>query len=198
MEWHIWKRYNEFKDFHHQLLGLMPNLSIRLPPKQIFGRFQTEFIHRRRIQLEKYMNDLKEHMKIVNSVQFRSFLLIHSSKEMAQIQCECGADLKLMSGSKIWRAYGSNGDSNILCNLCKGEIGHNQRGYHCTKKQSVSHQYGYDLCTLCAPKRVNQANGVTFGPMSAPQSPPPIDLIQNQRSCGSLDNYQFQRTNKEL
>ena len=53
----------------------MPDLPARLPPKQHFGRFKPGFIQQRRVQLQKYIDDIKHHPGIVNSSEFRNFLI---------------------------------------------------------------------------------------------------------------------------
>eukprot|EP01083_Nonionella_stella_P071393 191719_1 len=80
LKWQLWKRYNQFETLHKQLVRLVPDLAARLPPKQHFGRFKPGFIQQRRVQLQRYIDEIKHHPGIVNSNEFRNFLMPTSSR----------------------------------------------------------------------------------------------------------------------
>lgn len=65
LKWQLWKRYNQFETLHKQLIRIVPDLPAKLPPKQYLGRFKAGFIQQRRVQLQKYVDDIKHHPGIL-------------------------------------------------------------------------------------------------------------------------------------
>jgi sorting nexin-13 len=56
--WFVKRRYSNFERLHRQLKEI-PNYNLQLPPKRIFSSSTEDaFVHRRCIQLDKYLQDL--------------------------------------------------------------------------------------------------------------------------------------------
>ena len=69
------RRFKHF-DWLHARIGNKFSVMVfgALPDKQMSGRFEEDFIERRRLALERYMNRLARHPVISQSTVFQHFL----------------------------------------------------------------------------------------------------------------------------
>lgn len=72
--WSVLRRYSEFDTLHSNIKSNIK--CIKLPPKKI--RKSDEFLHSRKNELEKYLNDVKEAVKENVPVELVKFLELDS------------------------------------------------------------------------------------------------------------------------
>ena len=72
--WSVLRRYSEFDTLHSNIKSNIKG--IKLPPKKI--RKSDEFLHSRKNELEKYLNDVKEAVKKDIPVELVKFLELDS------------------------------------------------------------------------------------------------------------------------
>ncbi|CAM9663012.1 unnamed protein product, partial [Phaeothamnion confervicola] len=69
------RRYKDFVWLHERLGEEFPGIIMPpLPEKMVMGRFDTEFIEKRRKELERFLNRLATHEELSGSGYFRTFL----------------------------------------------------------------------------------------------------------------------------
>ncbi|KAH7114232.1 PXA domain-containing protein [Dendryphion nanum] len=73
--WVITRRYSEFHELHKGLRAKFPQVrNLELPRRQMVLKLQKDFLHKRRLGLEKYLRDLLLIPAVCRSRDFRSFL----------------------------------------------------------------------------------------------------------------------------
>ncbi|KAI7750530.1 hypothetical protein M8C21_008703, partial [Ambrosia artemisiifolia] len=78
--WLVKRRYRNF-DRLHQYLKNLPNYKLQLPPKRIFSSSTEDaFVHKRCIQLNKYLQDLLSIANIAEQQEVWDFLSMSSKK----------------------------------------------------------------------------------------------------------------------
>jgi sorting nexin-9/18/33 len=76
------RRYKQFDWLHERLTDKYPNLCVpQLPDKAVTGRFEEEFIKKRQVQLELWLNRMSLHPVINQSEVFIHFLQCKESDE---------------------------------------------------------------------------------------------------------------------
>ncbi|KAL0802626.1 hypothetical protein Bca101_057802 [Brassica carinata] len=72
--WFVKRRYSNFERLHRQLKEI-PNYNLQLPPKRIFSSSTEDaFVHRRCIQLDKYLQDLLSIANVAEQHEVLDFL----------------------------------------------------------------------------------------------------------------------------
>ncbi|CAH8350034.1 unnamed protein product [Eruca vesicaria subsp. sativa] len=72
--WFVKRRYSNFERLHRQLKEI-PNYNLQLPPKRIFSSSTEDaFVHRRCIQLDKYLQDLLSIANVAEQHEVWDFL----------------------------------------------------------------------------------------------------------------------------
>ncbi|CAG7900913.1 unnamed protein product [Brassica rapa] len=72
--WFVKRRYSNFERLHRQLKEI-PNYNLQLPPKRIFSSSTEDaFVHRRCIQLDKYLQDLLSIANVAEQYEVWDFL----------------------------------------------------------------------------------------------------------------------------
>ncbi|ESQ50949.1 hypothetical protein EUTSA_v10022527mg [Eutrema salsugineum] len=72
--WFVKRRYSNFERLHRQLKEI-PNYNLQLPPKRIFSSStEDSFVHRRCIQLDKYLQDLLSIANVAEQHEVWDFL----------------------------------------------------------------------------------------------------------------------------
>ncbi|KAF2034844.1 hypothetical protein EK21DRAFT_55251 [Setomelanomma holmii] len=73
--WVISRRYSEFHDLNKRLRGKFPQVrNLEFPRRQMMLKLQKDFLHKRRIGLEKYLRELLLIPAVCRSRELRSFL----------------------------------------------------------------------------------------------------------------------------
>ncbi|XP_071691773.1 uncharacterized protein [Rutidosis leptorrhynchoides] len=76
--WFVKRRYRNFERLHRQLKDI-PNYTLHLPPKRIFSSSTEDaFVHRRCIQLDKYLQDLLSIANVAEQHEVWDFLSLSS------------------------------------------------------------------------------------------------------------------------
>lgn len=73
--WAIARRYSEFHDLHQRLRNIYPAVrSLDFPRRRLVLKLQREFLHKRRVSLEKYLRELLRLPAVCRSRDLRAFL----------------------------------------------------------------------------------------------------------------------------
>ncbi|KAJ4408765.1 tRNA (guanine-N(7)-)-methyltransferase (tRNA(m7G46)-methyltransferase) [Didymella pomorum] len=73
--WVISRRYSEFHELHKNLRAKFPQVrNLDFPRRQMMLKLQKDFLHKRRIGLEKYLRELLQIPSVCRSRELRSFL----------------------------------------------------------------------------------------------------------------------------
>ncbi|KAF1915193.1 PXA domain-containing protein [Ampelomyces quisqualis] len=73
--WVISRRYSEFHDLYKRLRGKFPQVrNLEFPRRQMMLKLQKDFLHKRRIGLEKYLRELLLIPAVCRSRELRAFL----------------------------------------------------------------------------------------------------------------------------
>ncbi|PVI03826.1 hypothetical protein DM02DRAFT_652240 [Periconia macrospinosa] len=73
--WVVSRRYSEFHDLNKRLRAKFPEVrNLELPRRQMIPKLQKDFLHKRRLGLEKYLRDLLTIPAVCRSREFRAFL----------------------------------------------------------------------------------------------------------------------------
>jgi sorting nexin-25 len=73
--WTITRRYSEFHELHQQLRMKYPSVrNLDFPRRRMVMKLQTDFLHKRRLALEKYLRDLLLLPDVCRSRELRAFL----------------------------------------------------------------------------------------------------------------------------
>ncbi|KAF1956311.1 hypothetical protein CC80DRAFT_593778 [Byssothecium circinans] len=73
--WVVSRRYSEFHDLNKRLRAKFPQVrNLELPRRQMIPKLQKDFLHKRRLGLEKYLRDLLTIPAVCRSREFRAFL----------------------------------------------------------------------------------------------------------------------------
>lgn len=76
------RRYKQFDWLHERLAEKFPNICVpSLPDKAVTGRFEEEFIKKRQVQLEMWLNRMSMHPVVGNSEVFTYFLYCKDNEE---------------------------------------------------------------------------------------------------------------------
>ncbi|KAI9751805.1 MAG: hypothetical protein M4579_005891 [Chaenotheca gracillima] len=77
--WVIARRYSEFHDLHRRLRSKYPSLkNMEFPRRRVVMHLQRDFLHKRRLGLEKYLRELLVLPDVCRSRELRAFLSQHS------------------------------------------------------------------------------------------------------------------------
>jgi len=77
VSWSIWRRYNTFHVLHKRLKAKYSRMRCSLPKKKafrIFGKFDQEFVEKRRSELHEYLNQVLDDPNVSDSKELRIFL----------------------------------------------------------------------------------------------------------------------------
>jgi sorting nexin-25 len=73
--WTITRRYSEFHELHQRLRMRYPSVrNLDFPRRRMVMKFQSDFLHKRRLALEKYLRDLLLLPDVCRSRELRAFL----------------------------------------------------------------------------------------------------------------------------
>ena len=73
--WAIARRYSEFHDLHQRLRNIYPAVrNLEFPRRRLVMKLQREFLHKRRVALEKYLRELLRLPAVCRSRDLRAFL----------------------------------------------------------------------------------------------------------------------------
>ncbi|KAF2637112.1 hypothetical protein P280DRAFT_408271 [Massarina eburnea CBS 473.64] len=73
--WVVSRRYSEFHELNKRLRARFPQVrNLELPRRQMIPKLQKDFLHKRRLGLEKYLRDLLTMPAVCRSREFRAFL----------------------------------------------------------------------------------------------------------------------------
>ena len=73
--WAVARRYSEFHDLHQRLRSIYPAVrNLEFPRRRLVMKLQRDFLHKRRISLEKYMRELLQLPAVCRSRDLRAFL----------------------------------------------------------------------------------------------------------------------------
>jgi sorting nexin-25 len=73
--WAITRRYSEFHDLHQRLREKYPSVrNLDFPRRRMVMKLQTDFLHKRRLALERYLRELLQLPDVCRSRDLRSFL----------------------------------------------------------------------------------------------------------------------------
>ncbi|KAH0536186.1 hypothetical protein FGG08_006925 [Glutinoglossum americanum] len=73
--WAIARRYSEFHDLHQRLRAKYPSVrQLDFPRRRVVMKLQRDFLHKRRVALEKYLTELLLVPEVCRSRDLRSFL----------------------------------------------------------------------------------------------------------------------------
>ena len=77
--WAVARRYSEFHDLHQRLRMMYPaTRHLDFPGRRIMIKLQKDFLHKRRIALEKYLRELLRLPAVCRSRDLRAFLSQHA------------------------------------------------------------------------------------------------------------------------
>jgi hypothetical protein len=79
--WIVYKRYNDFHVLHADLSRVIPKLVQlpKLPPKRVTGILMSDFVEKRKQELQTYMSDLLKVPQVITSDEIRKFLEVPDS-----------------------------------------------------------------------------------------------------------------------
>ncbi|KAL2047900.1 hypothetical protein ABVK25_011231 [Lepraria finkii] len=73
--WAVARRYSEFHDLHQRLRNIYPAVrDLEFPRRRLVMKLQRDFLHKRRISLEKYLRKLLQLPAVCRSRDLRAFL----------------------------------------------------------------------------------------------------------------------------
>lgn len=73
--WVVARRYSEFHDVHQKLRSRYPSVrNLDFPGRRVVMKFQSEFLRKRRVALEKYLQELLHVPEVCRSRELRAFL----------------------------------------------------------------------------------------------------------------------------
>ena len=73
--WAVARRYSEFHDLHQRLRNIYPAVrNLEFPRRRLVMKLQREFLHKRRISLENYIQELLRLPAVCRSRDLRAFL----------------------------------------------------------------------------------------------------------------------------
>jgi sorting nexin-25 len=73
--WVVTRRYSEFHDLHQRLREKYPSVrNLDFPRRRMVMKLQSDFLHKRRLALEKYLRELLQLPDVCRSRELRSFL----------------------------------------------------------------------------------------------------------------------------
>jgi sorting nexin-25 len=73
--WTITRRYSEFHELHQRLRVKYPSVrNLDFPRRRMVMKLQTDFLHKRRIALEKYLREVLQLPEVCRSRELRAFL----------------------------------------------------------------------------------------------------------------------------
>lgn len=73
--WNITRRYSEFHELHQKLRSMYPSVrGLDFPRRRMVMKFQSEFLRKRRLALEKYLQALLLLPEVCRSRELRAFL----------------------------------------------------------------------------------------------------------------------------
>ena len=73
--WAIPRRYSEFHELHHRLKTMYPSVRhLEFPRRRMVMKLQKDFLHKRRIALESYLQQILLLPEVCRSRELRSFL----------------------------------------------------------------------------------------------------------------------------
>merc|ERR1712000_178871 len=82
--WVVTRRYSEFHELHQKLRSRYPSVrNLDFPRRRVVMKFQSEFLRKRRLSLEKFMRELLLLPDVCRSRELRAFL---SQSPLAQAQ----------------------------------------------------------------------------------------------------------------
>eukprot|EP00475_Leptophrys_vorax_P028670 TRINITY_DN4163_c0_g1_i2.p1 TRINITY_DN4163_c0_g1~~TRINITY_DN4163_c0_g1_i2.p1 ORF type:complete len:320 (+),score=90.10 TRINITY_DN4163_c0_g1_i2:102-1061(+) len=79
--WIVYKRYNDFHTLHADVSKVVPKLVQlpKLPPKRVTGILMSDFVEKRKQELQSYMSDLLKIPQVITSDEIRKFLEVPDS-----------------------------------------------------------------------------------------------------------------------
>ena len=72
--WFVVRRYSEFLDMHDVLVQRHGIPKTMLPPKKYIGNFSSDFLEKRRAELEAYLREIFEFFKVTQPWEVMKFL----------------------------------------------------------------------------------------------------------------------------
>ena len=73
--WAVARRYSEFHDLHQRLRNIYPTVrDLNFPRRRLVMKLQRDFLHKRRVSLEKYLRELLRLPAVCRSRDLRAFL----------------------------------------------------------------------------------------------------------------------------
>lgn len=73
--WSVARRYSEFHDLHQKLRSRYPSVrNLDFPRRRVVMKFQSEFLRKRQVALEKYLQELLHLPDVCRSRELRAFL----------------------------------------------------------------------------------------------------------------------------
>lgn len=73
--WAVTRRYSEFHDLHQRLREKYPSVrNLDFPRRRMVMKLQSDFLHKRRLALERYLRELLQLPDVCRSRELRSFL----------------------------------------------------------------------------------------------------------------------------
>lgn len=84
VSWSVAKRYSEFTALHQELKRNVDNFDAQLPKKQLFGNMTADFVKARKAHLQRYLEKLMWNRTVMESEQFRIFLLPAADAEFTR------------------------------------------------------------------------------------------------------------------
>ena len=77
--WAIARRYSEFHDLHQRLRSIYPAVrNLNFPRRRLVMKLQRDFLHKRRVSLERYLRELLQLPAVCRSRDLRAFLSQHA------------------------------------------------------------------------------------------------------------------------
>ena len=77
--WAVARRYSEFHDLHQRLRSIYPAVRhLEFPRRRLVMKLQRDFLHRRRVSLENYLQNLLRLPAVCRSRDLRAFLSQHA------------------------------------------------------------------------------------------------------------------------
>ncbi|KAL9108150.1 MAG: hypothetical protein Q9227_007004 [Pyrenula ochraceoflavens] len=103
--WAVARRYSEFHDLHSRLRARYPSVrNLEFPRRRMVMKLQKEFLHKRRIALEYYMQQLLLLPEVCRSLELRSFL---SQQSILPANTDTTSPLDSTSRDMVSRLYNS-------------------------------------------------------------------------------------------
>jgi sorting nexin-25 len=116
--WAVARRYSEFHDLHHRLRRRYPSVrNLEFPRRRVVMKLQKEFLHRRRVALEAYLQQLLRLPDVCRSWDLRAFL---SQADILPTSTDVnGGQVRVNTNDIVTRIYNSvtDGMDDVLGNL---------------------------------------------------------------------------------